>query len=98
MAGPITSATGQYLQAIAFAVTGVAVMISAAPHILWLMTTAFMNMGSAFAGAERFIEPVAQFLFGLALFLQSKGLSLLWHKIRAGGVMQPGATRDEVAP
>jgi hypothetical protein len=99
MVGPITTASGQYLQAIAFAVTGVVFMINAAPHVAWSIWTALQSMGARFVGFPAMIEPGAQFLLGLVLFLQSKGLSLLWHKIRAGGVVQPGsATRDEVAP
>jgi hypothetical protein len=34
------------------------------------------------------VEPIMRFLGGVALFLQSKGLSQLWHKMRAGGVAE----------
>jgi len=105
MAGPITTTSGQHLQAIAFAVMGVGVMINAVPRLVWLIWTALQAMGSRFGGFQLLLEPAAQFLLGLALFLQSKGLSLLWHKIRAGGVIQPSDStattpepRNEVAP
>jgi hypothetical protein len=91
MAGPITAPVGQYLQAIAFSVAGVLTMVGATPRLVSLIWLALMGMGSRLGGYSDMIEPVVQFLLGLALFLQSKGLSLMWHKIRTGGVIDPAA-------
>jgi hypothetical protein len=99
MVGPVTTEAGRNLQAIAFSVIGVMTMIEAAPQLVSRIWLASMNVGAPVSAYGQLVEPIAQFLFGLALFLQAKGLSILWHKLRAGGVMQPGgATRDETAP
>jgi predicted outer membrane lipoprotein len=87
MAGPISPGTGQYIQAIAFSVAGVLLMAAAAPAIITLIWYALMDMGQQFPGMGMMVEPAMKFLLGLALFLQSKGLAQLWHKIRAGGIM-----------
>jgi hypothetical protein len=96
MVGPVTALAGRNLQAIAFSVVGVMTMIDAAPRLVSFLWFGLMDMGSALRGDGfgQMIEPIAKFLFGLALFLQAKGLSLLWHKIRAGGVMQPSDTTE----
>ncbi|MEA2708082.1 MAG: hypothetical protein QOF78_683 [Phycisphaerales bacterium] len=95
MAGAVTAPAGQYLQAVAFSVAGVMTMINAAPRLVSLLWMFLMDMGSRFEGYVIVVEPIAQFLLGLALFLQSKGLSLLWHKIRAGGVLQPASVHSD---
>ena len=91
MSGAITTESGQYLQAVAFSVVGVVLMINAAPRLVSLIWLALMDMGRAMGGGGygQLVEPMAQFLLGLGLFLQSKGLSLLWHRIRTGGVIAP---------
>jgi hypothetical protein len=89
MAGSVTAGSGAYIQAIAFSVVGVLLMANAAPTIISLIWTALMDRGLRFEGYGLFVEPVMRFLLGLALFLQSKGLALLWHKIRTGGVIAP---------
>ena len=94
MVGAINTPLGQYLQAIAFSVFGVVMMVSALPRLAQLMWTAWMNTGSRFGAYGQMVEPIMQFLLGLALFLQAKGLSMLWHKIRAGGVMAPPIHTD----
>ena len=98
MSGPISTASGQYLQAMAFAVVGVVLMANAAPRLVSLIWMALMDMGRAFGayGYMQMIEPVAQSLIGLALFLQSRGLSLLWHKVRTGGVIGPQPAEQPV--
>jgi hypothetical protein len=87
MTGPITAPAGKYLQAIAFSVVGVMTMIDAAPRIVSLIYFASMGFGGRDEGYSMLVEPIMQFLVGLALFLQSRGLSMLWHKIRTGGVV-----------
>ena len=93
MAGPVAPGTGQYIQAMAFSVAGVLLMVAAAPSILTLIWYALMDMGAQFPGFGALVEPAMKFLFGLALFLQSKGLARLWHKIRAGGVVDDSQTQ-----
>lgn len=98
MAGPVTAPVGQYLQAIAFSVAGVLTIVGAAPRLASLIWMALSDMGSQFDGYPVMVEPIAQILLGVALFLQSKGLSLLWHKIRTGGVIgtQPAQAHEPV--
>jgi len=88
MAGPVTPGTGQYTQAIAFSVAGVVLVVTTLPNIVSLIWYAFADMGAGFPASHMLVEPVMRFLAGLALFLQSKGLSQLWHTIRAGGVAE----------
>jgi hypothetical protein len=89
MSGPITTPAGQYLQAIAFSVAGVLTMIDALPPLASLLYLVLMGagIGGAMEGYNSIVQHAAQFLVGLALFLQARGLSRLWHKIRAGGVV-----------
>jgi hypothetical protein len=101
MAGPVTPGAGQYIQAIAFAVAGAILVVTTLPNIVSLIWYAFSDMGAAFPASSMLIEPVMRFLAGLALFLQSKGLAQLWHKIRAGAVVDsppPPPTTERVAP
>ena len=86
MAGPVAPGTGQYIQAIAFAVAGAVLVVTTLPNIVSLIWYALSDMGAGFPASSMLVEPVIRFLGGLALFLQSKGLARLWHKIRAGGV------------
>ena len=101
MAGPVTPGTGQYIQAIAFAVAGAVLVVTTLPNIVSLIWYAFSDMGAGFPASHMLVEPVMRFLAGLALFLQSKGLAQLWHKIRAGGVVaqqpEPGPSDSERA-
>jgi hypothetical protein len=101
MAGPVAPGTGQYIQAIAFAVAGAVLVVTTLPNIVSLIWYAFSDMGAGFPASSMLIEPVMRFLAGLALFLQSKGLARLWHKIRAGGVIgqqpEPAPTDSERA-
>ena len=96
MAGPVTTAVGQHLQGIAFAVVGLMAIIDSVPRLtsfLWMAMTSWLGrFGSEGFGAA--VEPIMRLLLGLALFLQSKGLALFWHKIRAGGVMPPRDSRE----
>ena len=89
MVGPVTTVAGQNLQAIAFSVVGVMTMIEAAPRLATLGWLALMNLGGSLGSYSQLVEPIIRFLVGLALFLQSKGLSRLWYKIRTGGVLAP---------
>jgi hypothetical protein len=93
MGGPVTTSAGQYLQAIAFSVVGVLLVVQAAPGLVSLVWMAMTDMGRPF-GSNAYaamVQPVVQILLGVALFLQSRGLALLWHKIRNGGIA-PAAT------
>jgi hypothetical protein len=95
MVGPVTTTAGQNLQAIAFSVIGVMTMISAAPRLashIWLL---LMSTGAPMGGYAQLVEPIVEFLFGLALFLQARGLSILWHKLRAGGVAEPRSIHSD---
>jgi hypothetical protein len=85
MIGPVTSQAGRYLQAVAFSVAGVLTMVNAAPRLVSMIGLSLMNRGGRLSGYPQMVEPIAQLVLGLVLFLQSKGLSRLWHKIRAGG-------------
>jgi hypothetical protein len=91
MAGPVTPGTGQYMQAIAFSVAGAVLVVTTLPNIISLIWYALADMGAGFPASHMLVEPVMRFLAGLALFLQSKGLAQLWHKIRAGGVITPAS-------
>ena len=84
MSGPVSAETGRYLQAIAFSVVGVFVMIDATPKLVRLLGLGLIDMGSGFRPRAEMLEPVAQFVLGLVLFLQARGLALLWHRLRAG--------------
>ena len=96
MSGPVTTSSGQYLQASAFSVVGVVLVVHAAPSLVPLIWVSVMDMGR-FTDYGGMIEPVARILLGVALFLHSKGLAVLWHKIRGGGVMGPRATDEREA-
>ena len=85
MVGPVNTPLGRYLQAIAFSVVGVFMMVSAAPRLASLAWLALVSTGRPVGASSQLIEPIVQFPLGLGLFLRSKGLSLLWHKIRASG-------------
>ena len=87
MAGPITAPAGRYLQAVAFSVAGVLAMVNAAPQLVSLIWLALSDMGARMGGFSEMVQPVAQFAVGLVLFLQSEGLSRVWHRIRAGGAI-----------
>jgi hypothetical protein len=96
MVGPVNTPLGRYLQAIAFSVVGVVMMVSAAPRLASFIWLALMSTGSPLSSYSQMVEPIAQFLLGLGLFLQSKGLALLWHKIRAGGVLAPSSSSSSI--
>src|SRR5688572_26563265 len=72
MTGPITAPAGKYLQAIAFSVVGVMTMIDAAPRVVSVIYFATMDLGGRQEESySMLVEPIMQFLVGLALFLQS---------------------------
>ena len=102
MSGPITTETGRLLQGIAFSIVGVFIASTALPTIVQLLWFAVIDMGPQFPGGWQFVPPVIQLLIGVALFLQSKGLALLWHRIRTGGVAETreaaGGSGGEAAP
>jgi hypothetical protein len=66
-------------------------LLRAAPRLASVAWVTSVSTGRQLGGFSQLIEPTAQFLLGLGLFLQSKGLSLLWHKIRTGGVLAPSS-------
>jgi hypothetical protein len=95
MVGPINTQLGRYLQAIAFSVFGVVMMVSALPRLASIMWAVWMNTGSRFNAYGPMVEPIIELLLGLALFLQARGLSMLWHKIRTtGAVLEPPIHSD----
>ena len=84
MSGPVTLPVGQYLQAVAFSVAGVLTMVNVAPRLISNAVFLWMETGVPFRWRLEMIEPVVQFVLGLVLFLQSRGLSMLWHRLRRG--------------
>lgn len=85
-------ASGKELQAIAFSVVGVCFLVSALPRLLHILM--YQHRGLFNAEVRRQISlsawaslvgTSAQMAIGIALFFGSKGLSKLWHKLRAAG-------------
>jgi hypothetical protein len=84
----------QELQAIAFSVAGIIIVADYLPSLLTAIIVSIPSMGD---GIDKwiFVRPILNLAVGVALFLQSKGLAALWHKLRTGGI----TTRvDEAQP
>jgi hypothetical protein len=84
MVGPIDPAAARELQAVAFSVVGVVVMIHAAPEVIGIVGRWFIAHARGWGELDdRIWESVIKLAAGLALFLHARGLALLWQKIRA---------------
>jgi hypothetical protein len=83
MVGPVTSSFGQSIQAIAFSVLGLYLIAAALPQLVVDGLFWFRTPGSTLSPMD-LTRPFVAFFIGLVLFLQSKALSRLWHRLRDG--------------
>lgn len=77
------------VMAIAFCCIGLLIMTHAIPKLLSMIHVVFLERTSEYSVASMFwrsicriIPPLIEFILGLLLFIRTKGLVKLWHKIR----------------
>jgi hypothetical protein len=72
---------GADLQSLAFSAIGLWLIVAALPDLISLM---YLAAQEDIPPGGALVEPLVKLLAGLVLFLQGRGLSALWHRLRAG--------------
>ena len=87
------TAADERLQAVAFSLLGVLLMMWGAAELAravgnYLLERAFADQGLPLAAPDygRLVESTIELLGGVTLFFGGRGLAALWHRMRYGGV------------
>ena len=83
MIAPLRTTSGAYWQALALSIVGVMTVLHAFPNVVGelIVRSRYSNTDAG----NRVIAPVLELAMGVGLFFGSRGLALLWHKLRTAG-------------